>query len=119
METRISATGWPLTIAETMQLKLAAAIIAQPKVLVLSQLFDTMTGAHLTGSLDTLSREGNTTVLYFSNRQRNMHFDHYLYLGYERQTFFDDYPALCAETGYDKCDPTPVTSIPAAGGDGA
>ncbi|MEL6446501.1 MAG: ABC transporter ATP-binding protein [Pseudomonadota bacterium] len=119
MDTRIASTGWPLTIAETMQLKLAAALIVQPKVLVLSQLYDTMTGAHLTESLDTLRREANTTVIYFSNRQRNMAFDHYLYLGYERQTFFDDYPALCAETGYDKCDPVSITSIPAAGGDGA
>ena len=39
----MAATGWPLTITETMQLKLAAAIIAAPAVLVLGQLFDTMT----------------------------------------------------------------------------
>ena len=116
MDTRIASTGWPLTIAETMQLKLAAAMIVQPKVLVLSQLFDTMTGAHLSEALDTLRRESNTTVLYFSNRQRNVAFDHYLYLGYERQTFFDSYADLCAETGYERCD-APVTA--AATSDGA
>ena len=91
-------------------------MIVQPKVLVLSQLFDTMTGAHLSEALDTLRRESNTTVLYFSNRQRNVAFDHYLYLGYERQTFFDSYADLCAETGYERCD-APVTA--AATSDGA
>ncbi len=115
MDTRISATGWPLTIAETMQLKLAAALIAQPKVLVLSQLFDTMTGEQLTASLNMLQSEANTTVIYFTSRPRNARFDSYLYLGYELQCEFETYARLCAETGHAACDPPDADPVPIAG----
>lgn len=115
MDTRISATGWPLTIAETMQLKLAAALIAQPKVLVLSQLFDTMTGEQLTAALDQLQSEASTTVIYFTSRPRNVRFDSYLYLGYERQASFDSYARLCAETGHSACEPPDAEPVPLPG----
>ncbi len=88
LDTRVAATGWPLTITETMQLKLAAAMIAKPRVLVLGQLFDTMTDDCLRRSLDVLQEETPTTVLYFSSRPRELGFDHYLYLGYREQQLF-------------------------------
>lgn len=94
LDTRVAATGWPLTITETMQLKLAAAIIAQPRVLVLGQLFDTMTDESLRRSLDVLQEETLTTVLYFSSRPRELGFDHYLYLGYREQQVFASLDAL-------------------------
>ncbi len=94
LDTRVAATGWPLTITETMQLKLAAAIIAQPRVLVLGQLFDTMTDASLRRSLDVLQEETLTTVLYFSSRPRELGFGHYLYLGYREQQLFASLDAL-------------------------
>jgi len=104
LDTRIAATGWPLTITETMQLKLAAALIARPKVLVLGQLFDTMPDESLKRSLDALQSSSDTTIIYFSSRPRELGFDIYLYLGYEDQHQFDSFEALCRETGGDPCD---------------
>jgi len=102
LDTRIAASGWPLTITETMQLKLASAIIAQPKVLVLNQLFDTMPDVVLKRSLDRLQEDGKTTVIYFSGRNRNIGFTHYLYLGQREQVLFRTFAELC-----ERCDSEP------------
>ncbi|MEO0880929.1 MAG: ABC transporter ATP-binding protein, partial [Pseudomonadota bacterium] len=40
LDTHLATTGWPLSISETMQLKLAGALLAHPRLLVLTQLFD-------------------------------------------------------------------------------
>ncbi len=95
LDTHIASTGWPLTITETMQLKLAAAIIARPRVLVLGQLFDTIPDDFLERSMDTLQESGQTTIIYFSGRLRNLGFDTYLYLGYSDQHLFPTFEDLC------------------------
>ncbi len=100
IDTRIAPTGWPLTITETMQLKLAAAIIAQPSVLVLNQLFDVMPGASLRRALDVLQQNPDTTVIYFSGRERDLGFDTYLYLGHEKQQLYPTFTELCRDTGF-------------------
>ncbi len=114
LDTRIAATGWPLTITETMQLKLAASIIARPRVLVLGELFDTMTSAILERSMDLIQREGQTTIVYFSGRPRDLGFDTYLYLGYDEQSLFHSYDELCAKaTGGELCGQVPDEPLPA------
>jgi putative ABC transport system ATP-binding protein len=97
-DTRVASTGWPLAITETMQLKLAAAIIAEPKVLVLGELYDTMPDSALRRSLDLL-QQAQTTVIYFSSRAHDLGFDKYLYLGYEEQPVFDAYADFCTKLG--------------------
>lgn len=112
LDTRVAATGWPLTITETMQLKLAASIIAKPRVLVLGQLFDTMRDDNLQRSLDALQAHSTTTIIYFSGRPRDLGFDLFLHLGYEKQSLFKSIGELCAETDSAPCssgaDPAPV-----------
>lgn len=95
LDTRVAATGWPLTITETMQLKLAAAIIAKPKVLVLGQLFDTMTGSNLRRALDSLQSQSETSILYLSSRPREIGFDLFLHLGYDEQRLFRSFEEMC------------------------
>ncbi|MEE4162730.1 MAG: ABC transporter ATP-binding protein [Woeseiaceae bacterium] len=95
LDTRVAPTGWPLTITETMQLKLAAAIIANPRVLVLGQLFDTMPDDLLERSMDSLQEDGQTTIIYFSARPRDLAFDTFLYLGYSDQYLFGTFEELC------------------------
>lgn len=97
LETHIASTGWPLSIAETMQLKLAAAILAQPKVLILGKLLDVMDDHSLRASLDLLQANGETTVICFSNRFRKLNADKFLFLGNERQILFDQYEDAEAE----------------------
>lgn len=121
LDTRLAATGWPLSITETMQMKLAAALIARPKVLVLGELFDTMTGSCLRRSLDALQAQAETTVILFSTRPRKLGFDCYLHLGNNQQRLFETFEDLCAYAGGETCeiDGTPLhrdgtSAVPAA-----
>ncbi|MEM8682218.1 MAG: ABC transporter ATP-binding protein [Pseudomonadota bacterium] len=104
LDTRIAATGWPFTITESMQLKLAAAIIANPVVLVLGQLFDAIPDDALMRSFAALQEDKRTTVIYFSARPRDLDFDQYLFLGHEEQELHKDYDAFCRASGSELCD---------------
>lgn len=99
LDTPIAMTGWPLDITETMKLKLASAIIAQPRVLVLNELFDMMTEQHLLRSLDYLQQQCACTVVYFSNRNAQLKFDAYLFLRPEQQTLYPSFDAMLAAEG--------------------
>ncbi|MEM9705603.1 MAG: ABC transporter ATP-binding protein [Pseudomonadota bacterium] len=92
LDTKIAHTGWPLSIAEVMQLKLTAAILAKPRVLILNQLFDLMHEDCLTRALQYIEREEEITMIYFSNRRKDLRvFKKYLYLDYEQQTVLDHF----------------------------
>ncbi len=103
METKIAPTGWPLTMAETMQLKLAAAIVAKPKILILGELYDTLNSAALKRSMDALQESYGTTILYFSTRLRDLGFTDFLYLSDQQQTMFDSFEGLCEATDSHAC----------------
>ncbi|MFT6287241.1 MAG: ABC-type bacteriocin/lantibiotic exporter with double-glycine peptidase domain [Halieaceae bacterium] len=110
LDARLSATGWPLSISEVMHLKLAAAILARPRVLILNELFDVMPAENMLKSLDLLQSLGCTTVVYFSNKRSDLHFDSFLYLAHGQQQVFDHYEEFCIATG------KPVSAmIPAEG----
>jgi putative ABC transport system ATP-binding protein len=87
MYTSLASTGWPLSIPEVMELQLAAAIIARPKVLILNQLYDVMLESSLRRSLDMLQERAGTTVIYFSNRRSDVGASHFLYVGAQEQRF--------------------------------
>ncbi|WP_017667915.1 ABC transporter ATP-binding protein [Sandarakinorhabdus sp. AAP62] len=89
IHTRLSSTGAPFTVAKMMQLKLAAAILAAPRIMVLSPLFDTVARARLKAVFDHF-RGTNTTILYFSNRPEDLVLDGYLWLGLDRQLISRD-----------------------------
>jgi putative ABC transport system ATP-binding protein len=89
LQTRMSSSGYPLSVAKTMQVKLAAAVLSRPRVLVLSSLYDIVpvrwleqVFAHFEGS--------ETTLLYFSNRPEAVALDGFLWLGYESQQITED-----------------------------
>jgi putative ABC transport system ATP-binding protein len=98
LETRLSTTGWPLTISESMRLRLAAAIIARPRVLVLNQLYDVMPDEVLQRSLDLLQERSQTLVIYFTGRPRELGFTRYLHLGVHEQQVFDSLAELSLAT---------------------
>ncbi|NJC08131.1 putative ABC transport system ATP-binding protein [Polymorphobacter fuscus] len=84
MQTVLSSTGFPLSLGKTMQLRLAGAILAQPRILVLSPLYDMVSRdrlkavfAHFAGS--------PTTLIYFTNRPEDVTLDGFLWLGRETQ----------------------------------
>lgn len=96
LDTQLASTGWPLSVAETMQMKLAGALLARPRLLILNQLYDTVPEGALRGALDFLSRRAQTTVIYFSNRSRNPCFSNFLFLDHQRQVFMRDFDGLQA-----------------------
>ncbi len=99
LDTQIVGTGWPLSIAETLQLKLAAAIIARPRVLVLSQAFDAMPEVSQLRAMNYLQNECRTTVVCFTYENTDLNFDRFLHLGHTQQTMTYNYEELCEAMG--------------------
>jgi putative ABC transport system ATP-binding protein len=102
LDTELVGTGWPLSIVETMQLKLAAAIISKPRILVLTQAYDAMPEVFLLRAMDALQEHSETTIVYFTYENIDLRFDHYLRLGYEQQVMVQDYDALCEMMGLEE-----------------
>lgn len=84
LDTTLASSGWPLTIGEVMELKLAAAILARPRVLILSPLFDVMRVERLRRALDALAAAG-TTVLLCTGRPEALALDGWFWLGRNEQ----------------------------------
>lgn len=102
LDTEMVGTGWPLSIVETMQLKLASAIIARPRILVLSQAYDGMPEVFLLRAMEALQANCETTIVYFTYENIDLRFTHYLRLGYDTQKMVGDYDALCDMMGMEK-----------------
>jgi putative ABC transport system ATP-binding protein len=89
IHTKLSSTGAPLTVAKMMQLKMAAAVLAEPRILVLSPLFDTVPLARLREVFQHFAGT-STSLLYFSNRPEAVTLDGFFWLGAEAQELTDD-----------------------------
>ncbi|MEM8770241.1 MAG: ABC transporter ATP-binding protein [Pseudomonadota bacterium] len=90
LDTVVATTGWPLSVTEAMQLKLAAAILSRPQMIVLNQLIDLIPERHIQAVFAALSENKDQTIVYFSNRNAPLNVDGYLYLDYDRQHIFSD-----------------------------
>jgi putative ABC transport system ATP-binding protein len=84
LDTMLASSGWPLTIAEEMALKLANALLNRPRVLVLSPLFDLMRVERLRRVLDELRKAG-TTVLLCTERPEAISLDGWFWMGAHQQ----------------------------------
>ncbi len=89
LDTRLSSTGWPLALVEMMQLKLASALLAQPRILVLSALYDMVPVEYLRAAFDYL-QDKPMTILYFSSRPHDIALDGWLWLGRTEQRLVTD-----------------------------
>ncbi len=96
LDTCMSATGWPLSVSETMRLKLAGALLARPRVLVLNQLFDTVPEEAIRRALQHMRSlpGGGPTVIVFSAGRPRIPYDGYLWLGAGGQEFYPSAEAL-------------------------
>jgi putative ABC transport system ATP-binding protein len=94
LDTPIATTGYPLSPVEVQQLKLANALLEQPRILVLSRLFDLLDPEPIARAVAELRSQAYTTVIYFSNRRIDLGFDRFLYLEAERQRYFDTFEAF-------------------------
>lgn len=91
LDTRIAATGYPLSTVELLKLKLASAILARPRVLVLTRLFDLIEADDLATALAALREQAFTTVIYFSNRETALGCDRFLHMEAREQRWFDSF----------------------------
>ncbi|MBX9882067.1 MAG: ABC transporter ATP-binding protein/permease [Sphingomonas sp.] len=80
IHTTLSSTGWPLALPEVMRLKFAAALLARPRILILSPLFDMVPRPDLERMLAGFGG-GLTSLIYFTNRTHPPQLDGYLWLG--------------------------------------
>lgn len=90
LETRLASTGWPLSLTETLRLKLAATVVTGPRVLVLTKLFDAISPNCIRRVMTALREEQGSTLLYFSSREIEDFFDGYVFLDHDRQWLADD-----------------------------
>jgi putative ABC transport system ATP-binding protein len=95
LDTPLASSGWPLTVGEVMALKLANALLARPKVLVLSSLFDVMRPDRMSDVLARLKPAG-TTVLLCTGRPDAIELDGWLWLGGEEQRRFGSQAELAS-----------------------
>ena len=98
LDTPIAATGWPLSSVELQQLKLANALLEQPRILVLSKLFDLLDEDNLAAAINELREQAYSTVIYFSNRRIDLGFDCFLHLEAHQQRYFDNFDDFCLAT---------------------
>jgi putative ABC transport system ATP-binding protein len=90
IETRLLANGVPLKATELLRLKLAGAILAQPSVLVLNELFDTLSTERRKRIFEYICKETDMILLYFTNRHDLDSFDRYLYIDWDRTLYVKD-----------------------------
>lgn len=98
LDTVIANTGWPLSVTEVVQLKIAAALLANPKIILLNQLADVIGDDCFRTILNTMHEIPDLTVICFTNRSRDLGFDRFLRLENDQQTMydnFDDFKRAC------------------------
>ena len=100
LDTVLASTGWPLATAEMMRLRLAGAILAGPRVLVLGPLFDLIPSAELAEILKAL--DPATTVICFTSRPEALDLGGWLHLGRRRQSILADPAELARLTALEE-----------------
>lgn len=99
LDTLLSSTGWPLLVADIMRLKLAGAILARPRILILSNLYDMLPAAELRAALSRLEGGDGTTIIVFTVRPEAVGFEDMLWLGRSHQLLTRDAAAFAAARG--------------------
>lgn len=95
-DTPLQPFGYPLSRSEVLRLKLAAALLSRPALVVITETFDTVNRADRARIIEYLAGQQETTVVYFSNRRDAEGFGAYLYIGSHGQRFFPTLAALVA-----------------------
>jgi len=99
LDTPLASTGYPLSAVELQQLKLANALLEQPRILVLSRLFDLLDPEPIERAVAKLRAQAYSTVIYFSNRRIDLGFDRFMYLEANRQRTFTSFDEFAAAAG--------------------
>ncbi len=94
LDRRLTPNGYPLSVSETMRLKLAYALLCRPRVIVLSSLFDVVGHQKRLEALEAIRSVPDLTLLYFSNRRDLDCFDRFLLFSATAQEYVRDLDEL-------------------------
>ncbi len=94
LDAGLTPYGYPLSVSETMRLKLAHAILIGPRVIVLSHLFDTVGHVHREQIFEAIREIEGLTVVYFSHRRDIDRFDRFLHFTPTDQRFVESIEEL-------------------------
>ncbi|MFN3474025.1 MAG: ABC transporter ATP-binding protein [Blastomonas sp.] len=89
LDTLLSTSGWPLSYAELLRLKLAGAMLKAPRILIMTGLFDMVDPAIL-ADVRNVMRAAGSTVIQFSQRPDQQPDCAYLWLGADSQAIIED-----------------------------
>ena len=82
---RIIPTGYPLSESEKILLKIARALLQEPKIIIITEVLDMLGLKTRQNMIKFLTKNHNSTVIYFSNRRDDMHdFDEYIFIDEDR-----------------------------------
>ncbi len=90
LDRRLTPSGYPLSVSETMRLKVAYALLCRPRVLVLGPLFDVVGHQKRLQVLEAIRELPDLTLIYFSNRRDLDCFDRFLYFTANEQIYVRD-----------------------------
>jgi len=96
LDTQLGAFGFPLSRSETIRLKIAGALLAGPQVLVITQVFDSLSHHHRLAIIEHINRAGDITFVNFSNRRDIAAYGEFLYIEPDRHHRFTTVSDLLA-----------------------
>ena len=93
LDHELTPHGYPLSLSGVVKLKVAYALASEPRILVLTPLFDTLSQEARRSIIHHLRSRQQTTVLCFTHRQDLNGFDCYWFLNFDEQR---SYPTMRA-----------------------
>lgn len=92
LDQQLTPKGYPLSPDEILRLKISHAILARPKILILTPVYDILQLKHRARIIAQMPKD--ITLIYLSNRRDVYDFDHYYFLEMEASHTFDSLPQL-------------------------
>lgn len=65
LDTVVAPSGWPLTVEETLRLKLAAALVDAPRLVVLTDIFEIVSPNYICAALTEMRKKREVTAIVF------------------------------------------------------
>ena len=89
LSTRIIPSGWPFSESEKILLKTARTLLLQPKIIIITEIFDILSLKMRKKIMNYLTKEHYSTIICFSNRRDEIdEFDSYGFINYEKMINF-------------------------------
>lgn len=93
-QSRMIPSGFPFSESEKILLKVARAILLQPKIIIITEVLD-MIALPLRQKILQYLTKSNATIIYFSSRRdQAMDFDEYLFIDHEKSSSFSSIEEL-------------------------